>query len=267
MKESTVGNAPLKNTNVAGKTSGEGQKTGNANKAFGTLVNQQQEGDQPAEPNENAGFQRAMSKLQEKLLGGDALKEPGQPETLHAEKMIKGLEEQKGDQSEFLLGQTLPLSTYLEAVGKPPEIQPPPVQGGLNIAHIEKLVDQMLVGVNATGDPEIKLSLHVPELGQLQVKITRGEDGLSIHLNSDSEKAGVQLGQNMTVLQSTLAQRGLQVQNIELLVQNQPVPLSEFVEAVRPAFDAKTLRKDPTTKVSREGKKDRPGTGPPPKGR
>src|SRR5262249_25148653 len=76
----------------------------------------------------------------------------------------------------------LPLSAYLEpaAPAKPAET----VQhAGLQVHEIEKMVDRVLVGVNASGEPEMRMDVHLDSLGPLNIQVTRGEEGLKIHFN------------------------------------------------------------------------------------
>jgi flagellar hook-length control protein FliK len=146
----------------------------------------------------------------------------------------------------------IPIASLIEpAAPKVPVTQP--VHPALNVAEIEKMVDRVLVGVNSTGEPEFRVDLHTPELGDLNIKVTRTEEGLQIQLNTVTDKAGQQLGENMQALQQALTQKGLQVNMMEILVQNQPIPVNQMVDQnSRGSFADRVHRKDQAAKVKGE---------------
>ncbi len=190
------------------------------------------------------------------------LKGSGEAES-KSHKTTKNILRDQEVKREPLGSQALPVSAYLEPPAPPKELDASG-QPALQIAEIEKIVDNVFVGVNASGDPEFKLDMNLRELGNLQVKVTRTPEGLVIHFNTETEKAGLQLGQNLQALQTTLAQKGLQLNNLQLTIQNQPVPMNEFVQAARSAPDSRWSRREPQSKTER-ARKDKPA--PPPKGR
>ncbi len=178
-------------------------------------------------------------------------------------KTIKNVLREPEGKREPLGSEALPVSAYLEPPSPPKEVDASGRQV-LQIAEIEKIVENVFVGVNASGDPEFKLDMNLRELGAVQVKVTRTPDGLVIHFNTETEKAGLQLGQNLQTLQSALVQKGLQLNNVQLTIQNQPVPMNEFVQTVRSIPDSRLSRRESQTKTER-ARKDRPA--PPPRGR
>jgi flagellar hook-length control protein FliK len=145
----------------------------------------------------------------------------------------------------------LPLSAYLEpaAPTKPVET----VQhAGLQVHEIEKMVDRVLVGVNATGEPEMRMDVHLDSLGPLNIQVTRGEEGLKIHFNAQTENAGIQLGQNLAALQQTLSAKGLQVADIQLLVANEPLAMNSLIDQPKAGSTDRVLRKDRAQKATAE---------------
>jgi flagellar hook-length control protein FliK len=87
--------------------------------------------------------------------------------------------------------------------------------------------------VNASGQPEFNLNLNLSELGDMNVRIIRVENGIAVLFNSQTEKGALQLGQNLSSLQTALEQKGLVVQNIQMMVQNQVVPLQQLIPQTR----------------------------------
>jgi len=202
--------------------------------------------------------------LEEGSLSAEVMKQKlPQGTEAQSPKILKNVLREHEVKPEQLGSQALPISAYLEPPAHPKEIQTAG-QPLLQIAEIEKIVENVFVGVNASGDPEFKLDMNLRELGAVNVKVTRTGEGLVIHFNTETEKAGLQLGQNLQTLQAALAQKGLAVYNLQLSIQNQPIPLNEFVEAIRPVPDSRVSRRDASARTER-GRKDR--TVPPPKGR
>lgn len=158
--------------------------------------------------------------------------------------------------------QGLPLTAYLEPASQPKNVEA--IQhAGMNIQEIEKLVDHVLVGVNETGEPQFKLDMHLDNLGPLNIQITRTEQGLQIHFNAETDKAGLQLGQNLPMLQQALAQKGLQVSNIQLLVGNEPLAMNQLIDSPRAGSAERVHRKDRAQKTAT----DKPSKPSSPRGR
>lgn len=169
-------------------------------------------------------------------------------------KMFKGVLDKQQNQSEIGGGtpgsQGMPLAAYLEP-GAPKAVED--VQhAGMNVQDIEKLVDRVLVGVNEVGDPQFKMDMHMDKLGPLNIEITRTAEGLQIKLNAETEKTGLQLGQNLATLQETLTQKGLQVQNIQLLVGNEPIAVNQLIDSPKTGFQERIHRKDRVQKTATE---------------
>lgn len=163
------------------------------------------------------------------------------------------------------LGQSLPLSAYFPHDAKVTEVKQTAPAGELQIPHIEKIVDRILTGINASGNPEVKVDMQLPDLGKLNVNITRADVGLMIQVNAENEKAGLQLSQNMQALYVALSEKALNISNIQIMIQNQPIPLSELIDQFRPNSDQRVHRKDSSSKAS-EKKKEKQDQPPPQKG-
>lgn len=156
-------------------------------------------------------------------------------------------------------GQGVPLSAYFERAAQPKGVEQIS-QSGLQISEIEKLVDRVMVGVNEVGEPEFKIDMRLDQLGDLNVKVTRTEGGLQIVFNAETEKGGMQLGQNLQQLQTALAEKGLQVSNIQLMVQNQPVSANQLIQQPRTSSEARSERKDTVRTKSEKASKPTPRT-------
>lgn len=250
---------PPEKITVATDTGVDQSQKAKQSKDFSNALKQQP--DQTSQPERSAAASGAEDEqnLPEEEV---KLKLSGETES-KSPKTIKNVLRDYDLKREPLGSQALPVSAYLEPPAPPKELDASG-RSVLQIAEIEKIVDNVFVGVNASGDPEFKLDMNLRELGNLQVKVTRTPDGLVIHFNTETEKAGLQLGQNLQTLQATLVQKGLQLNNVQLTVQNQPVPMNEFVQAVRSTPDSRLSRREPQSKTER-ARKDRPA--PPPKGR
>jgi flagellar hook-length control protein FliK len=155
----------------------------------------------------------------------------------------------------------IPIASFVEpAAPKVPADQA--VKPAMNIAEIEKMVDRVLVGVNSTGEPEFRIDMHTKELGDLNIKVTRTDQGLQIQMNCVTDKAGQQLSNNMQALQQALTQKGLQVNNVELLVQNQPIPVNSMSDSTSRTGVDRVNRKDSLNKVKGEKVNPPQGRGP-----
>jgi flagellar hook-length control protein FliK len=145
--------------------------------------------------------------------------------------------------------QGMPLTAYLEPAShsKGSEAVQHPT---MNVQDIEKMVNRVLVGVNESGDPEMKLDMRLDSLGQLSVQVTRTEQGLQIHFNAETDRAGLQLSQNLGSLQQALAQKGLQVNNIQLLVGNEPLALNQMIDSPKTFSQERVHRKDRVQKAA-----------------
>jgi len=144
----------------------------------------------------------------------------------------------------------LPLSAYLEPAA--PAVKPVETvqHAGLQVHEIEKMVDRVLVGVNASGEPEMRMDVHLDSLGPLNIQVTRGEEGLKIHFNAQTENAGIQLNQNLAALQQTLAAKGLQVADIQLLVANEPLAMNTLLDHPKGGSTERVHRKDRAQKAT-----------------
>ena len=191
--------------------------------------------------------------------GGEEGPVPGQLEDIHVKKPGKGSESGGSDKqsdSQNPSAQNLPLSAYFPQDAKVANVQQVAPAGEVQIPEIEKIVDRIMTGINATGNPEVKVDLHLPELGQLNVNITRGDAGaLTIQLNAETEQFGQRLGENMQALYTALTQKALSISNIQIMIQNQPMPLSELIETYRPNAESRVFRKDSTSRTTRDGDK------------
>ena len=180
---------------------------------------------------------------------GVASKKDGAP---FSEKLFKNVMD-KMDKSDVGGGtpasQGLPLSSYLEPATAQQTAEPDAVRPPLNVQDIEKMVDRMLVGVNASGDPQIKVDVHLDSLGPLKIEVTRTDAGLQVQFNAETDRAALQLNQNMPQLQDLLMQKGLQVNNIELLVANEPLAINQMIDSPRPGSMDRVHRKDRAQKI------------------
>jgi flagellar hook-length control protein FliK len=66
------------------------------------------------------------------------------------------------------------------------------------------------------GEDHLKLQLRPSRMGEMEINISRGEQGLSIALQTDSENTAQLLKGHLDELKSSLARSGVQLQDLNV---------------------------------------------------
>ncbi|MCA9851775.1 MAG: flagellar hook-length control protein FliK [Dehalococcoidia bacterium] len=89
-------------------------------------------------------------------------------------------------------------------------------QAAATAATLPTEVADMVQSASLTGDSELRLVLNPPELGHLDIHITRGEHGLRINIEASQSGARELLDRSMAGLHHALEARDLRVDRLEV---------------------------------------------------
>ncbi len=92
---------------------------------------------------------------------------------------------------------------------------------------IESLVQEVLVGVNASGHDEVQIQLNSKTLEGTRIHISKEEGGVSIKFLTSSDEVSRLLNSNLDTLSQALAARELRVTSVQVQTGPEPPPLSE----------------------------------------
>lgn len=141
---------------------------------------------------------------------------------VHAEnvKSVQQADETQKSETKVKLAETTtsesPHITRSVAVEKNTTVRPSEIP-----PQVTKLVDQVTSAMNkavASGQV-LKIRLHPPELGVLQVELVQTENGLSARLETDTLSTQKLLKEHMAVLKETLQQQGHSIEKIDVQMQ------------------------------------------------